>query len=187
MQTLSNNFRGFTILELLTAVFIISIVSLALFQVFMVAQSAYAINLEKNYFQAYLRRVLELVVKDVRQTLAQNISANSPSSRYIKFSKILDYNPNLPANPFILDSNLTEYFYNSTTRTITRRLLDINGTELPGKVWIFSNITEDPFYIQDLNNDTLVVRIAGERIKRIGGREISLNLILEEKVKIRNH
>jgi prepilin-type N-terminal cleavage/methylation domain-containing protein len=196
-----NKKSGFTFLEVMLVAFIIAMLFTALFQVLNVGQLTNIASTERTYLQSEVRRAMDWIVRDVRQSLTDcpvgdgGINNNHPSDAYIKFKKVLTYN--ITSNNITLDDNFIEYAYNANTHLIKRRRLDAEGDETGNPSnWTFYNITEPPFYTRDRNtgvisplsatgivsNQNLVVNITGQRVRGA----LNLNLALREEVKIRN-
>jgi prepilin-type N-terminal cleavage/methylation domain-containing protein len=192
-----NRKSGFTFPEVMLVAFIIAMLFTALFQVLNVGQLANIASTERTYLQSGVRRALDWIVRDVRQSLAGGIGGsignNNPSDGYIKFKKVLTYN----ITNITLDDNFIEYAYNADTHLIKRRRLDTEGDETGNPSnWTFYNITEPPFYTRDIttgaisplsatgivSNQNLVVNITGQRVRGA----LNLTLTLREEVKIRN-
>ncbi len=139
-----------------------------------------------------MRRILDWIVRDVRQAVSWEIANNSPGAAHIKFRKVDSWDTGMDS--LVLSSEYTEYDYDSTNKILTRKTLAQDGSIL--QAWAFNNITEDPFYTRDatgeivvLNetdlrtNKRLIAVITGERQVRQGS---NITLSLTEEVKIRN-
>lgn len=180
--------RGVTLVEVLVAAFILILIITALLFSLIAGQSSNTIGLAKTELQGQVRRVIDWITKDVRQTNLIQINSNNPSDGHIKFKAVTGINN--ATGDYALSTDYIEYSYDSDLKTLTRSLLDDAGAVLQS--WIFNNITQPPFYssagvpLADggvLTSKKLVIIIAAEKQARIN---LTLNFSLTEEVKIRN-
>ncbi len=145
------------------------------------------ITSQKVDLQAKVRRILDWVVKDVRQTNLIQINTNSPSADYIKFKPVTGING---TGDYTLSTNYIEYSYDAASDTLTRNEVDDGGTVLNS--WFFDNITQSPFYSDAgvplaagaiLTSKKLVIVISGQ--DQVRG-SLPLTVSLTAEVKIRN-
>lgn len=146
---------------------------------FLVLNVGYLSNLiasKKIEVQEEARRTMDWIVKDLRQTEADEIKSNSPQASYLKFRIYSDY---VVPNP--IWSNYIEYSYDGTSDTLTRKDYGTNFT------MIFHNITDAPFGIDqdwiDGDEDKLPVIISTQKPVR---GSLLANFSLATEVKIRN-
>ncbi len=201
------NRRGFTIIEALLVTAIISLLMGSVFYLLSAAQSSRFFSSAKTEVQSEVRRAMDWIVNDVRQTVSWSIGAggvggNNPLSTHIKFQKVTDYNTAGSGSAVL--GNFIEYTYDSVAKTITRT---DPGTS-PGS-WTFRNIifNEAPFdsgvfytklsdgsivVIDPVNTGdnspvyqtgNLVIVITGQ--KQVNGAS-NISYTLSEEVKIRN-
>jgi type II secretory pathway pseudopilin PulG len=198
--------RGISIIEILLVTLIISLLMGSIFYIFSVAQSLRLFSTAKIEAQAEIRRAMDWIVNDVRQTVSYSIGAggvagNDPSSAHIKFKKVIDYDT--AGSGSALLGNFIEYTYDPNANTITRTDLDTNQN------WIFSNIVlnEPPFdagvFYTRLSSGEIVaidpiisgdnspVYQTGNLVVVLTGQKQAnasenVNCVLKEEVKIRN-
>jgi hypothetical protein len=161
-----------------------------------IGETSRSISTTQVDLQANVRGVLDIVVRDFRQTVTQQIvnSLPAPSNTYAKFRPVQGWN--ITNANYELEANFTEYNYSAANTTLTRNILNSVGAVLSSRN--FYNITAVPFYTVDtsdesivpLTKDTLqasngrvVIIIAGQGLAR-QGRILSYNLT--EEVKVRN-
>jgi prepilin-type N-terminal cleavage/methylation domain-containing protein len=190
----ANSKRGFTLVEILVVGFILSVVTTALFLTLSTGEFSSSLSSAKADLQAKVRLIMDMMVRDVRQTHFNEINQNDPRVNHIKFRKvsgIKDSGPNagdlnFSPNPYI------EYSYNPNTLQLTRSIVDgTTGVVLRSQVFgditnirFCSKVNEDlgPNTIIPADSRKLIITIAARRqVKRL-----TLNLSLSEEVKIRN-
>jgi|GEM_PF-2268212 len=188
--------RAFTLVEALASTLIIGVVMAALSVTLTVGENSKSISTAQVDLQANVRGVLDIVARDFRKTVTQEIvnSEPVPTTTYTKFRPVQRWNVT-NAN-YELEANFTEYNYSAANTTLVRNILNSAGAVLSSRN--FYNITAAPFYTVDtsdesvvpLTKDTLqasngrvVIVIAGENQAR-QGRVLSYNLT--EEVKVRN-
>jgi len=141
--------------------------------------------------QGEVRRTLDWIVNDIRQTVSWEIANNSPSPEHIKFRQVEGWNT--ATDTFLLSANYIEYTFDINTNTVTRSLVDGSGNTLQS--WVFNNIVQAPFSTINssgltvplnsgdlLTSTKIVVLISGQN--QIRGKTITYSLT--EEVKIRN-
>jgi prepilin-type N-terminal cleavage/methylation domain-containing protein len=179
--------NGFTLVEILVTVFILSIIIAALFLTLNTGEFSNTVASTRVDLQSQVRRLIDWIAKDVRQTSLIEINNNGPSVSHIKFKKVIGIDG---SGNYLLSSNYTEYSYNSTTSELLRNELDNGGSVL--RSWVYTNITQAPFYTavgvplvggDILNSKKLVIVISGQSLVR---NILPLNFTLSEEVKIRN-
>lgn len=186
--------KGFTLVEIIVTAFILSIVFAGLFITLNTTEFSHSVSSAKVDLQAEVRRVIDWIIKDVRQTVSYEVASNGPSDTHIKFKRVQGLNT--VTGDLILSSDYIEYEYDSLSQKITRRVIDgATGDILQS--WDFNNIIEAPFYTRDdlnnivpLNDDDFtnygnkfIVTIMGQ--KQVRG-SLNINFTLTEEVKIRN-
>ena len=186
--------KGFTIVEVFCSAIVTSFIVAVLFYTLSSGEYSRAASAAKIDVQSEVRRSMDWIVKDVRQGVSWDMAdvSNSPSDTHIKFRKVEGWNTT--SDLLLLSDNYTEYTYDATNHTITRRLSDASNNTLG--TWTLNNIMQSPFYTLDgsgnvvslnggdlLTSRKVVVVINGS--KTIKG---SLNATAEltEQVKIRN-
>jgi prepilin-type N-terminal cleavage/methylation domain-containing protein len=181
--------KGFTIVEVMVAGLILSIVLGALFISLSTGELSGSISSAKADLQGKIRLIIEWITKDVRQSTIIEINTNTPTVDYLKFKKVTGID-NGTGN-YTLSSDYTEYSYNSSSQELIRSQIDGTTQEVLQSI-VFNNITQSPFYSDSgvplvsggiLNSKKLVIVISGE--KQLRGSSI-LNLTLTEEAKIRN-
>lgn len=196
MRPILLNKRGFTISEGLLVTAIISLLFGGVFYILSAAQSSMHISSAKTEVQSEVRRAMDWIVNDVRQTVNWSIGSNvnNPTSTHIKFKKVTGYSPEGSGSAEL--SDFVEYSYDPGTNIITRFDADANRS------WVFRHIRQATFSTRlpdgsvvvidpvISGNDSpvfttgnLVVFIKGQKEAQ-GGSSISYTLT--EEVKIRN-
>ncbi|MFH0739175.1 MAG: prepilin-type N-terminal cleavage/methylation domain-containing protein [Candidatus Omnitrophota bacterium] len=188
--------RAFTLVEALASTLIIGVVMAALSVALTIGETSRSISTAQVDLQANVRGVLDIVVRDFRQTVTQQIvnSEPVPSTTYAKFRPVQRWN--ITNANYELDANFTEYNYSAANTTLTRNILNSVGVVLSSRN--FYNITAIPFYTVDTSDESVVpltkdglqasngrvvIVIAGQGLAR-QGRILSYNLT--EEVKVRN-
>ncbi|MEI6631861.1 MAG: hypothetical protein WCL25_04535 [bacterium] len=188
--------RAFTLVEALAGTLIIGVVMAALCVALTIGETSRSISTAQVDLQANVRGVLDIVVRDFRQTVTQQIvnSEPVPSTTYAKFRPVQRWN--ITNANYELDANFTEYNYSAANTTLTRNILNSVGVVLSSRN--FYNITAIPFYTVDTSDESVVpltkdglqasngrvvIVIAGQEFAR-QGRILSYNLT--EEVKVRN-
>jgi type II secretory pathway pseudopilin PulG len=189
----SVNRIGFTLVEALASILIIGVVMAALSVALTIGETSRSISTAQVDLQAKVRGVLDIVIRDFRQTISWEIANNAPSTTYAKFRPVQGWNTT--SDTLSLAGNYTEYSYSAENTTLTRNILDSDGAVLSSRN--FYNITAVPFYTVDINNNSIVpmtqaallnsgravIVIAGETQAKQGR---TLNYTLTEEVKVRN-
>ncbi len=143
--------KGFTIVEILIVALTLGVLMAGLFYALITGESSWSFNAAKIEVQSEVRRAVDWIAKDVRQTVSWNIgsSSNNPSSTHIKFNKVTGYNPE-GGGSVTLSNNFIEYNYDPDLKTITR-----TDSSNP-LTWTFRNIIQAPFYTNN-NGSTIVI------------------------------
>lgn len=189
-RALLNKKSGFTLIEAVAVTFIMLVLCAAIFECLKIGQYSTSINSNKIHLQSYLRNILELISRDVRQTDIIEINSNNPSVDHIKFRKVIGIDDT--SGQYAVDSKYIEYTYDHDSRLLTR-----SETAAPVVTSVFKNITQSPFYTAPgvplvstpgvagniLIAKKLYIVIAGEREVR---NSSALNFTLTQEVKIRN-
>jgi len=187
-------------MEVLLVAFILAVLFTALFQTLNVGQIANIMSSERTALQSHVRRVINWVTNDARETNLIQINSNNPSVNHIKFRKVTGINDTDYSTPYTVNSTVyIEYSYSNATGQLTRNELNVTDNSTL-RSWVFNNITQSPFYTNvtstpwvplvstpgDAGNilkaKKLVIVITGQR----QARNSLLNLTLTEEVKIRN-
>ena len=190
------NKRGISIIEVLLVTVITGLLMGSIFYLLSVAQSSRLVSTAKIEVQSEVRRAMDWIVMDVRQTVNYSIGSkdNNPLSTHIKFKKVIDYNTSGSGSAIFGD--FVEYTYDPNSQTITRADLST------GRSWIFRNIIQALFSTRLLGGsiviidpvnpgndspifttDNLIIEIRGQ--KQANATE-NVNYVLKEEVKIRN-
>lgn len=99
-----NKIRGFTLVETLFVVFILSVIIGLFFYAVSVVQLNFNVSSERNNLQSEVRRIIGWIIKDVRQTVSWDIANNNPAPGYIKFRQVTGWDTT--NNVFLLSSYL---------------------------------------------------------------------------------
>ena len=155
-------------------------------------QTADLVSSARSDLQAQVRRLLDWISTDVRQSISWEIANNNCTDSYIRFRQVEGWDTT--NSTYQLSSDRLEYTYNATPGSITRRLSDASNNTL--NTWTFNNITQAPFYTRDaagnvtalnqgdlLTSRKLVIVIAGSKQVK---SSLNLTCDLTAEVKIRN-
>ncbi|MCM8795185.1 MAG: hypothetical protein NC928_00620 [Candidatus Omnitrophica bacterium] len=192
-RALPDEIKGLTLVEVLVVAFIWLIVIAALFMVLNIGYFSNDISSTKMDLQSEVRRVIDCIIKDVRQAVSWEMANNNPSVNYIKFRQVEGVDTSTGDIEF--SSNYIEYIYDANLSKITRRLLYSNGEVIQSME--FNNIIKAPFSTRDptngeivplesetlLNSRKLIVEISGQRQVR---GTLNIDFTLKGEIKIRN-
>ena len=183
---------GFTIIEVLFSALLTALLLAGSFYALSTGELSGTLSFAKADLQAEVRRTLDWIVKDVRQTVSWEVANNSPSGIHIKFRQVEGWDT--ANNILLMSTNFIEYSYDSASSTMTRKSLDAGGNVLQS--WLFNNITASPFYTRDatgnivtlnstdlLTSRKLIASISGQ--KQVRGA-LNTGCSLSEEIKIRN-
>ncbi|MDP3042360.1 MAG: prepilin-type N-terminal cleavage/methylation domain-containing protein [Candidatus Omnitrophota bacterium] len=189
LPVLRNKLRGFSLVEVLLVVVILSVIIGVCLYALNAAQVAFNLTLAQRNLQSEVGRTIGWIVKDTRQAVSWDIADNNPTPDYIKFRQVTGWDT--VNNTFSLSSNHIEYTYNAVAHTITRR--DIGGTT---REWILNNVFASPFFTIDSSGGIVALnavdlRTSKQLVITIFGQSSVLNLpdttySLTERVQIRN-
>ncbi|MFH0827324.1 MAG: hypothetical protein V1923_05535 [Candidatus Omnitrophota bacterium] len=186
--------KGFTLVEVFCSAIVISFIVGVLFYALSSGEYSRSVSAAKIDVQSEVRRSMDWITRDVRQAVSWDIAdaSNSPSDTHIKFRRVEGWN--LTSDLLLLSTNFTEYTYDSSNYTVTRRMSDSSNNTI--QTWILNNIQQAPFYTLDgsggivslnggdlLTSRKLIVLINGS--KPIKG-SLNATSVLTEEVKIRN-
>lgn len=206
-HTSPNSIKGFTIIETLIVALTSGILMTGLFYALGTGGFSWSFNAAQIEVQSEVRRAVDWIAKDVRQTVSWNIAStsNNPSSTHIKFKKVVGYDT-AGGGSVVLSNNFTEYTYDSVLKKITRTELNPNGSCVQNpdgsyRVWTFRNIIQAPFYTNNngsiividplspggdspiFQTGNLVIILVGQKPVKSG---LNATYTLSEEVKIRN-
>lgn len=192
LRVLRNKIKGFSLVEVLLVVAILSIIIGISLYAMNAAQVSFNLTLAQRNLQSEVRRTIGWIVKDARQAVSWDIANNNPTPDYIKFRQVTGWDT--VNNTFSLSSHYTEYTYNAVNHQISRRTSDLSDSTIG--VWILNNVFTSPFFTIDssggivpLNNDDLLT--SKQLVITISGQSSVPNLedttySLTERVQIRN-
>jgi len=172
----------------LVVIFILGVLSAGILSSLVTGEFSNSVSSARIDLQSKMRRAMEMIVKDVRQTNLIQINTNTPSVDYIKFKKVTGIDDD--TGSYTLSEDYIEYKYDSDLKTLTRNIVSDSGAVLASLV--FDNITEEPFYTETgvplvaggiLTSKKLIIVLSGQ--SRVRGA-LTLNLSLTEEVRIRN-
>jgi len=175
----------------MVSVLILMIVLGALLMVLTVGDSANYKGTAKVDLQANVRQTIDLILRDVRNTVSYDINANAPTNSHIKFRKIEGTDAN---GDFIFSDEYLEYNYDPDAKKLTRSVIDSENNVLSSRE--INNITAPPFHTRDaggnmidltegaMSNPPRLVIIVTQEAQLRGSESIIYTL--EEEVKIRN-
>jgi len=170
--------KGFTVLEMLVAIAVFSMLMLCIYTIYMTGLKNYYFGSSEMHLQQQARVSIQNIMKEIRQSRYSDISINSGLNS-ISFKKPI----NIYTNPATYSGTIT-YYLDSNNKQIIR--LDPSGSS---KI-ISSNVNGAQFCCFNgtscdnscASPDTLHVNI--ETQERIMNKTISYNLT--EKIKLRN-
>ena len=185
--------RGFTLIEVLLASFILGVVLVSLFSTLNIGQTSFSLSSAKVDLQSQVRAVLNWIIKDVRDTKDTEIDSNNPTVNHIKFRKVTGIDNNTGSCTYA--TNYIDYNYDPVSLTLTHNEVDPTGVIL--KSIVFYNITQSPFYnglggtlqpgdiIKSWSSGgkRLIIVVAGQ--KQLRG-STTLSFSLTEEAKVRN-
>ena len=145
------NKKGFTIIEALLVIGIIGLLMGGIFYLLSSAQSSMYLSSAKAEVQSEVRRTMDWIINDVRQTVNWSIgsSTNNPLSTHIKFKKVIGYST--AGSGSTLFGDFIEYTYDPIAKTITRLDAATN------KSWVFRNIMQVPFFTKQSDGTIVVI------------------------------
>lgn len=187
---------GFTLVEIMVAMFILTIIVAALYATLNTGQTSGAYVSARTDLQANVRLLMDLIVKDVRQTNLLEINSNGPSVDHIKFRKVTGIDN--ATGSYTVEANYIEYSYDSDEKQIIRQEVDQSGAVLES--WTYGNdsqispfyITESPFYVAEgdgldandiLTHKKLYIKITGQT--KVWNASLP-DFSLAQEVKVRN-
>ena len=198
---------GFTLFELLVSAFLVSVILSALFMSFNIGLLSSTLTSPKVDLQAKVRQVIDIVARDVRQTISWEIADanNNPSGSHIKFRLVQGWDTDTNNISFIKKESGTDYYYyvdytySAAGQTLTRTQTKVRVNDLVVVSTFpltFSGITASPFYTRDtqgakvtLNHDDLLtsrkVIVVATGSTQVRGLTYQLPP-LEEEIKVRN-
>lgn len=187
-----NKTSGLTIIEVLFSTLLIALLMSGFFYALSTGELSNTFSSAKADLQAEVRRTIDWIIKDVRQTVSWDIANNNPSDAYIKFRQAQGWDTT--NNVLLLNSDFIEYVYDANAKTITRKGLDAGGNTI--QAWTFNNIISPPFYTINsggavvalnstdlLTSRRLVVVISAQ--KQVKGA-LNTSCSLTGEIKIRN-
>ncbi|MCX5701913.1 MAG: prepilin-type N-terminal cleavage/methylation domain-containing protein [Candidatus Omnitrophica bacterium] len=187
------NKKSLTLIEIMVVVFIMGIIFMALFLSLTTAEFSSSVSSAKTDLQAKLRLVMDLIIRDVRQTSSSegriDFSNPPPSESYIKFVKVTGVD-NVTPQIYTLTSDYIEYNYTAALNQLSRNEVNDSGSII--KSWNFTNLTQVSFYTapgvplaqgEIAESRKLLVNITGQTQVR---NSLVINQTLSEEVKIRN-
>lgn len=183
---------GFTIIEVLFGALFTGLMLAGFFYALSTGELSSTLSSAKADLQAEVRRTMDWIVKDVRQTVSWDMANNSPSDAHIKFRQVDGWDT--VNNLLSMSANSVEYSYDAASEKITRKSLDSGGNVL--QVWTFNNITASPFYTRDATGSVVALNstdllTSGKLIASISGQKqvrgsLNTSCSLSEEIKIRN-
>lgn len=186
---------GFTFLEVLAGVLILSIILAAILSALSIGEFSRSIGSSKADLQAYARESVDVIARDVRQTIEYEIRNNNCNSTYMKFRKVTGWDSN--TNSLTFDNNYIEYDYDSATKIMTRKVIAQNGSLIETRE--FHDLLQPPLYTTDvngnivdlnggdlLNSRRLVIVISSQKQAKKAEGLLDIPFNLTQEVKIRN-
>lgn len=197
---------GFTLFELLVSAFLISVILTALFMSFNIGLLSSTLTSPKVDLQAKVRQAIDIVVRNVRQTISWEIADvnNNPSGSHIKFRLVQGWDTATNNISFVKNESGTNYYYyidytySAAGQTLTRTQTKVRVSDLvvvSTSTLAFSGIIAAPFYTRNtqgtkvaLNHDDLLtsrkVIVVATGSTQVRG--LTYQLSLEEEIKVRN-
>ena len=171
LRVLRNKPRGFSLVEVLLVVAILSVIIGICLYAMNATQISFNSTLASKNLQSEVRRTIGWIVKDARQAVSWDIANNNPTPDYIKFRQVTGWDT--VNHTFLLGNQYIEYTYNAIDHQIIRRTSDLSDNTIG--VWTLDNVTASPFSTIDslggivsLNNGDLltskqlVITISGQ-------------------------
>ena len=193
LRALRNNRNGFSLIEVLIVVFILSVIIAGLILALNIGQFSNTVTSAKLDLDASVRQLLPWILKDVRQAVKWEIAsdANQPSTTHIKFKQVQGWDSAVEA--WVWSDDSIEYEYDPALKKITRRLIDKNGNIIQTRE--FKDIIEAPFYTryddtvkefkkEDLQTNGLLIIVIS--VQKQAGGSLSIPFTLKAEAKIRN-
>lgn len=193
-------------MEFIISAFLVSVISAGLFMSFNIGQRSSMLTSPKVDLQAKVRQVLDIICRDVRQTISWEIADanNNASDSHIKFRLVQGWDKDTSNISFKKEEDDTDYYYyveytyNSGAQIVTRTETKVRVSDLvviSTSTRTFSNITAAPFYTRDSSGTKVALNQADLLTSRrmvivVTGttqvRGLTYQLSLEEEVKVRN-
>ena len=178
-RVLLNSKGGFTLVEIMVSFFILTVILTGLFLSLSTGELSSSISSIKLDAQERARRVMDWIIKDVRQTSFAKININGYTDSYIKFEICSDFDDTTYSS--IWSDYYIEYSYNDSEKRLTRARISSAGvTEMS---WDFDNIMVAPFDTSDLENNRLIVTITSQK-QQVGLPTVTSTLTSE--IRLRN-
>jgi len=192
---IKTNNRGLTLAEILIVSLIISVLFGILFSVLNLGQVSQKVSLERIYLESELRRLMDWISQDVRQSTAYRINENNSTPEEIKFKKVIGADTSQINNPLLFSENYTQYLY-YTNGSMERRI--INESDGATKSWFFdTGLVQAPFYTYNATTDEIVplnghdLMASAKLIVNLTAQKIVRNKILDcqltQEIAIRNN
>jgi len=193
------NRKGFTLIEILVVASILVVVMTGLVLTLNTGERNSAITQAKADLQAKVRSIMDLIVRDVRQTNLNEINkvASAPGVHHIKFKTVTGIDED--TGNYSLSTDYIEYTYDPNALSLTCNIVNDAGAILQSRV--FNDITNirfrsrlDPKAIppvdEDLAKDTIIAADSRKLIITIAAQSqvnrLTLNFSLTGGVKVRN-
>jgi hypothetical protein len=193
-------------MEFIISAFLVSVISAGLFMSFNIGQRSSMLTSPKVDLQAKVRQVLDIICRDVRQTISWEIADanNNASDSHIKFRLVQGWDKDTSNISFKKEEDDTDYYYyveytySAGAQTITRTQTKVRVSDLAvisTSTRTFSNITAVPFYTRNTSGTKVALNQADLLTSRrmvivVMGttqvRGLTYQLSLEEEVKVRN-
>lgn len=193
-------------MEFIISAFLVSVISAGLFMSFNIGQRSSMLTSPKVDLQAKVRQVLDIICRDVRQTISWEIADanNNASDSHIKFRLVQGWDTATSNISFKKNESGTDYYYyleytyNSGAQIVTRTETKVRVSDLAvisTSTRTFGNITAAPFYTRDSSGTRVALNQADLLTSRrmvivVTGttqvRGLTYQLSLEEEVKVRN-
>jgi len=174
--------RGFTLVEVLVVGFILSVIISGLLMTLIIGDRSISISSAKADLQAKVRLILNMIIREVRQTKPSEIDSNGPRVDHIKFRPVSGFD--IVTGLLTFSPDYIEYVYNVNTRQLTRNKIGNNPQSTT-----FDNITATRFrsdVAEDLGPGTIDEKLIITITAQGQANRLTLNFSLTEEVKIRN-
>ena len=199
---LPNKIKGFTLIEVLWTILLVSLTTGGFFYLYHSAETSRLVSIAKAEVQSEVRRAMDCIVNDVRQTVSWSIGSksNNPLSTHIKFQRVAGYNTSGSGSATL--GNFIEYTFDPDADTITRTDLGTNQSfvfrniiqvSFSTRIWDVAEQVYEEVAIDPMNpgedsplftspSANLVIDIRGQ--KQIGASNINYNLKQETAIRI---